>query len=260
MFEFKDIPAKPPRSLKLLPGLNCSSMLDKSDLFSMAFICLIILVIPISMLLTIQKSSRLPFINMTKADGIVREMIADSDCNKKKLIIHYQFKTMGNRTHYGEYTVSNTSVYSSLNVGDSLPIIYNPKDPGFNGIEGELGKNEPSFFPFISILFIIVLIITAVQMPNIMQFLKARSIFKKGIITNGRIVFVSRKKLLGNNKGLSNQIVSYRFETLDGKTIDAKMPTDNDWLTSKLEIGSSVTVVYIEGKPKKSIILDFYYG
>lgn len=261
MFDFKDIPERPPRSFSLLPGLKYSTILDKSMIFPIILIALIIGIFPIVMFLSIDKNFRLPFVHMEKADGNVTEIVDNSKCDRQSVSIHYQFLTNENRTYYGKYFSCKGNLYSSLRVGDSLPIVYDPKDPSFNGIEGELGKNDPPLFIFIFFPLIFLLVFAPMIMPNIKQIKDARSIFKKGLITKGEIIFIRRKKHTNmfNFKFLTSMEIFFRFGTANGDTLESKVTNDNDWLANKLEIGSSVTVAYMEKKPQKNIILDFYY-
>lgn len=99
-------------------------------------------------------------------------------------------------------------------------------------------------------------------MPNIKQIKAARSIFKNGLIANGEIIFIRRKKptnIFNATKFLTNMEIFFRFSTKNGEKLESKITTDNDWLSSKLEIGSPVTVAYMEKRPQKNIILEFYY-
>lgn len=261
MFDFKDMPERPPRSISLLAGLKYSAIFDKSMIFPIIFIALIIGIFPVVMLLSIEKSFRLPFVHMEKADGSVTEIVDNSKCDRRSISIHYQFLTNQNYTYYGKYVSCQGNLYSSLKVGGSLPIVYDPKDPSFNGIDGELGKNDPPLFMFIFFPLIFLLIFTPLVIPNIKQIKDARSIFKKGVIAKGEIIFIRRKRPTNmfNLKLLTNMEVFFRFSTVNGETLESKVTTDNDWLSNKLEIGSSVTVAYMEKKPKKNIVLDFYY-
>ncbi len=140
MFDFKDIPHRPPRSVSLLSGLKYSAILDKSVIFPIILIALMVVIFPVVMFLTMEKSFRLPFLQMEKADGSVTEVIDNSKSDRQSISIHYQFVTNENRTFYGKYVSCQDNLYSSLKVGDSIPIEYDPNDPSFNGVEGEIGK------------------------------------------------------------------------------------------------------------------------
>jgi hypothetical protein len=261
LFEFKDIPERPPRSVALLPGLKYTSILDKSTLFPIIFIILLVAILPIMMVLTLERDFRSPFVEMARAEGSVRGVIDNSKCDRQSVAIQYQFITNDHRTYYGKYVTCRDTLYASLKSGDSVPIVYDPKDPSYNGIEGELGKNDPPILIFFIFPLFFLLIFAPMLAPNIKQIKNARTIFKKGIITRGKIVFIGQKKPASsfNFKGFTNMEVFYSFNTLDGKTIEAKVSTDNRWLANKLELGSIITVSYMERRPKKSIILDFYY-
>ena len=146
MFEFKDIPEAPPRSISLLSGLKYFGIFDKSAIVSIIFLGLMVGIFPRVMFLTMEKSFRLPFVQMEKADGSVSKIVDDSKCDRQSLSIHYQFFTNDDRTYYGKYVSCRDNLYSTLKVGDRIPVVYDPKDPSFNGIEGEIGKNDPPFF------------------------------------------------------------------------------------------------------------------
>ncbi len=261
MFDFKDIPERPPRSISLLSGLKFSEILDKSTIFPFIIIVLIVGIFPIAMLLSIDGGLSARFIPMEKAEGRITEIVDNSICDKQSDSIHYQFLTNDNRTYYGNYASCQGNIYSSLKVGDSLPIVYDPEEPSFNGIEGELGKNVPPLFIFILFPLIFLLAFAPMVMPNIKQIIEARSVFKKGVITKGEIIFIRRKRFTNifNFKFLTNMEVYFRFSTVNGETVESKITTDNDWLSNKLETGSPVTVAYMEKKPRNNMILEFYY-
>jgi len=259
LFEFKSIPEKPPRPISFLPGLKYSAIFDKSIIFQIIFIGLLIGIFPAALLLSAEKSFRLPFLEMEKAEGKVIEVMDNSKCNKSSISIHYQFITKAGRTYYGKYVSYQGNLYSMLKVGDILPIVYDLNDPGFNGIESEIGKGAPPFFVVIFLIFFI-LIFVLIFPYKIKQFHDARSISKKGFITKGEIVFIRREKIVYPRNSVSGDLeVFYRFHTVAGELIEAKQETDNIWLVNKLDTGSPVTISYLENKPQKSIILDFYY-
>lgn len=262
MFDFKDIPEKPPRSVSLLPGLKYSIVLNKPMIFSIIFFVLMIGIFPVIMILSVEEGFLLPFIHMEKTEGSITKIIDNSKCDRESISIHYRFLTNQNRIYYGEYIFYRSNLYSSLKIGDNLPVIYNPRDPSFNGIEGEMGKDSSPILIFILFLLIFLFIFSSVLMPNIKQIKAARSVFKNGIITKGEIIFIRRKKptnIFDATKRLANMEVFFLFCTENGERLESKITTDNDWLSNKLEIGSSVSVVYMERKPQKNIILEFYY-
>ncbi|MES9816526.1 MAG: DUF3592 domain-containing protein [Candidatus Thiodiazotropha sp.] len=261
MFDFSVIPNRPPRSVSLLLGLKLSEILDYKTVFFVVLFVLIMGLFPVTMILAMDKEARLPFIEMEKVQGSVIELVDNSQCDNPSTNLRYKFKTAIGHSYYGDYLTCENSMYSSLGVGDNLPIIYDPKKPSFNGIEGELGKKQPPFVIFMVFPLIFLLIIFPMFLPNLKQVITARSIFKKGQITKGEILFVGRKKLstVINFKGVASLEIFYSYETNKGDRVESKVNTDNDWLANKLAVGSPVTVVYIESKPKRSIILDFYY-
>ncbi len=261
MFDFKDIPPRPPRSPSLLSGLNYSAILDKSFIGLMIFLLLLMGLFLVAMIFTADKDLRLPFIKMEKAGGMVIEIVDNTKCNKSSVAIHYQFTTESKRTYYGDYVACRDDLYSSLSIGDSIPIVYDPGDPSFNGIEGVMGRNNPPLFMILLLPLFFMLLFIPMFLPNIKQVIVARSIFKKGLITSGEILFIGRKKHAAyyNFKGLGGLEVFYRFQIRSGETIECKVTMDNDWLANKLDIGHPVTVCYIEGKPERSFILDFFY-
>ena len=262
MFNLKDFPENPPRAVSLLSGLNYSIVLNKSMIFSVISFALIIGIFLTIMILSAQEGFLLPFIHMEKVEGSIIEVIDNSKCDRQSISIHYRFLTNQNRTYYGEDIFYRSNLYSSLKVGDSLPILYDPTDPSFNGIEGEIGKDSSPIWIFIIILLIFLSMFASILMPNIKQVKAARSVFKNGLIANGEIIFIRRKKptnIFNTTKFLTNMEIFFRFSTKNGEKLESKITTDNDWLSSKLEIGSSVTVAYMEKRPQKNIILEFYY-
>ncbi len=260
MFNLDEIPKTPPRSISLLPGLKYSSFFDKWSFLPLILIVLFVSVFPI-MILVLEKETRLPFIDMDNSEGIVDDIIDTSECNKGVKVLHYSFISHENRTYYGKYELCSSSKYSSVKVGDSIPIIYDPDDPTFNGIEGELGDNGAPLIIFLIFPLFIILFLAPMLLPSLRQINKARSIFKRGIIVNGEIIFVKRNKNMNafNVKSFSNMEVFYRFNSSDDLPVEGKMNTDNDWLMNKLDIGSSIKVAYLKDKPNKSIILQCYY-
>jgi hypothetical protein len=261
LFDFNEISKNPPRSISLLSGLKLSGALDNTTVLFVLLFAIIIGLFPVAMIFSMDKEIRLPFIEMEKAEGKVIELLDNSRCDKPSTTIHYEFKTSNDRSYYGDYLACNKNLYSSLSVGDNLPIIFDPKDPSFNGIEGELGKNQPPVIIFMLFPLMFLLIFFPMFLPSIKQIIAARSIFKKGQITTGEIVFIGRKKFSSaiNFKGITSLEIFYSYKTNKGERVESKISTDNDWLACKLEVGSPVTVAYMQSKPKRSIILDFYY-
>jgi hypothetical protein len=261
LFDFDDISMEPPRSVSLLSGLKLSEVFNKTTVIFIILLVLLMGFIPVTMIFTMEKEARLPFIEMQKAEGKVIKLLDNSQCDKPSMSVYYEFKTNNGRSYYGDYKPCNRNLYSSLIVGNSVPIIYDPKDPSFNGIEGELGKGQPPTVIFILFPLMFLLMFFPMFLPSLKQIISARSIFKKGQITEGEIVFIGRKKMPAaiSFKGIASLEVYYSYKTIKGEKIESKIYTDNDWLACKLGVGSPVTIVYMERKPKKSFVLDFYY-
>jgi hypothetical protein len=253
LFDFSEFQKDPPRQIPLLQGLKYSTII-KGDLIPFIIFILIVCIIPVFMILS-KKESRLPFIDMAKIDGLVTKVSVINN-QDKDILINYSFNILNNRTYYGKSKIKADSEYSSLNVGGYLPIVFDPKDPVFNGIEGVMGKDNPlkiiMIFPLIGSMIVLFLIYPLFHIK------KSRSIFKKGIITNGEIVYI--KDIPDNlNKGLTGMYVYFRFKCLDGSSIESNFQSKNYWLLNQFKIGSPITVAYLEKKPKKNIILDCFY-
>lgn len=261
MIDFKHIPASPPRPVSQLPGLKYSASFDKRGLFFVGSIVLVFCLFPVLIFFSGDKAMRLSFIEMKSASAEITQLKQSSKCDRESHSIHYRFMAQNGRMYYGSYTMCTDSPYSDLIVGDSIPVSYDPDDPSFNGIEGELGKNKPPFFIFAFFPLMAMMFFVPSLFPNLKQVRKARSIFRKGHISQGEIVFVKRRKSVTpfEFKSSPGMEVFYQFTDDKGNRIESHMSMDNDWLVNRWAIGSGITVSYIKGKPQKSIILDGFY-
>ena len=255
----RGIPPTPPRPLSLLPGLSYRSVIGKSFIFPILFFALCFLMI-LLMIFSVDKEARLPFIDMEQAAAQVIHVSESSKCNSNSKELHYSFHTSEGRTYYGETTVCEGSVYFNIEKGDMIPIVYDPDQPSFNGIEGIIGRNQPPIAIFFMFPFLFLLIFLPLFWPDIKQHNNARKIFKKGIIAKGKVVFIKRK---GGTSffyfwPFTKFQIFYRYRSQDGSLVESSVISDNDWIVNKLDFGSTVQIAFLETKPKKSIILDCY--
>jgi hypothetical protein len=255
----RDIPRTPPRPISLLPGLSYRAMADKSVAFPVSLFALFFLIVPL-MTFLVDKRARLAFIDMKQADAEIIDLIGPSECDRNRKELHYAFRTAGGRSYYGEASVCKGSVYFNIQKGDSIPIIFDPHEPSFNGIEGILGRDEPPLLIFIVFPVFFLLILVPFFWPSIRQHHKSRNIFGKGIITEGAIVFVKRKggSSFFHFAPFTKFQIFYKYRLENGSLIESNMLSDNDWIVNRLDVGSAVHVAYIETKPRDSVILDFY--
>jgi len=244
----------------LLPGLKYISILSKQAAIPLIFVFFFTSIFPV-MIISADKNSRMFFHKMSRAEAKIMAVSQTDECGHYRKEMHYTFKTDDRKTYYGKWASTKDSPYWHTKDGDTVPVIYDPSDPSFNGIDGELGKNSPPFIiVFIFPLFFI-LICSGAFTPVLCRLKSARKIFKIGRVTKGRVVFVKRRGLSSFPyfPTPSTLQLFFEFQKENGETVEASMVTDNDWFLSKLETGDPVTVAYISGKPKNSIVVDCFF-
>lgn len=171
--------------------------------------------------------------------------------------IQYVFRVPGGSTYYGSAFVSEISRYKGLKTGAPLPISYDPKDPTFNGLAGEFGKNDfPVALLFVFPLFAVVFTFPMFLIP-VRPLFPMRRVYRRGLLTTGKIVFVTPGTPPSPYQLQAGRaFVSYTFQNESGETIRGRQSCDNQWLLNKLDPGSEITVVYLPRGRHKSLFLE----
>src|SRR5262245_31765255 len=155
MFEeqLSTLPANPPRSPALLPGLRIASVLLKAGLaIPLAFVVMAIL-FPL-LIFAKDPAVRLARGTTQIGDGRVIAVTANG-CGGRGHEITYAFSPSNKAEYRATTSLCPGSPYYDLNSGDRLPVIYLASDPAVNAIAGAAGTNAPPFLIFLVFPFFV---------------------------------------------------------------------------------------------------------
>lgn len=252
------IPRRPPRQVSDLPGLKWTSISSRTGLaFPIAlviFFCLFPLIVLYS-----EPSARLAYGHTEVADGRVVS-VAASGCHGDGQSVTYAFTSRNTVEYRGTASVCSGSPYSDLAPGQAIPIKYLVADPSNNAIAGVMEGNQPPLaffflFPFMALLFI-----GPLFLPQVRELARARRIFRKGEIVQGKVVFVKRRSASSwpgwPGTSSTDIFVSYRLPS--GATAEAKAWCNNDWLLNNLPPGAEVNIAVMAEKPKEAVLIEAF--
>ena len=262
------VPDMAPREPRQLCGLTVWQIL-KPWLFIAVFFISLLALIPV-LTIVLDKDFQAQRRVLTPTAGVVLQAekqpqlaASNSPASIGTTLLKFSFRARQGVTFYGSQVVQNNTPFALLKKGAPLPIVYDSQEPSFNGVDGVLGRND---FPIVLLfalplvgLFYALMFGWPFFIP-LRQTMRARSIYKQGELTVGRVDFVKKKGAVFGAYTLPNQSteVLYHFDDTDGKTHRSRQKCDNDWLLQKLDVGSQLQIVYLAQKPERCIFLEAF--
>lgn len=256
--ELAKVPTQPPRSLTLLPGLRVRSVFSGISLSGPLTIISFFSLFPLLILFS-GPEGRLAFGNTGLAQGRVIKVSNSDSPSQTRRVLTYAFTPPGNRGEYrSTSSVDQSSVYFSINAGNSVPIKYLISDPAISVIAGDR-NSEPPYFLFLFFPFFGLLIFAPVFAPVFRELLRARRIVKNGFITQGSIVFV-RRRIRGWPvwPDLAAFDVTVSYQTPSGVSAEAKAWCNNEWLVHNLPPDCTVHIAIIPSRPGRGALLEAF--
>jgi hypothetical protein len=152
------------------------------------------------------------------------------------------------------------SLYYSVNAGDAIEVRYLESDPTVNVLpsEGMNGAPPVALFFFMPVFFFA--IFGSMFWPPIGEVLRARRVFKRGRLANGKVVFVKRRATpiwpgISNNGAAE---VFIEFQTSSQEKREGVAACRNEWLINQLKPGERVHVAYLNDKAGSVALLEAY--
>jgi hypothetical protein len=126
--------------------------------------------------------------------------------------------------------------------------------------QGPSRHGGPPAAIFLTFPLFVITLFAPIFLPQIRALMRARRLFRKGILTTGRVVFV-KKRNIGTWPGwpgssLSDIYITYQHPRHD--RIECVAACTNDWLTSQLSPGSTVHIAVDLDEPTRATLLEAY--
>jgi hypothetical protein len=255
------IPALPPRSGSL-PGMRIGADLPRGALLLFAVFILFFAILPLSILGS-EPGLRLRMGPSLERQGTVREVSDVPGCrNSGARRIIYTFQTDPGHELRGADNLCEESPYYSVRVSDAIMIRYLARDPSVNAVATPHADEPPIavfIFPFFFPL-VMLAVFSSLYLPQLRETWRARRLYKSGILTQGRVVFVKKRQnafFRGWNTWQNNYADVYvACQRPDGQTAEIITWSSNDWLLHQLAPGATVHVLHARNQSGRGVLLE----
>jgi hypothetical protein len=254
--ELSAIPANPPRT-GLLPGMHLSAAIPRYTLILLLAFVLFFAVLPLSIMSTDPKA-KLSFGPSAISEGRVLSVADVPDCRGSAARrIVYSFLSQSGNEFRGSAVVCQESAYYPAQAGDKIAIRYLTRDPAVNAVVGT-DDNEPPVFVFMIFPLFFLLAFSPLYAPQLREVMRARRLYKKGTVVQGKIVFVKRRNAATwpGWPGSSTANVYVAYELPNGGRAETVVWCANDWLINQLSPGTAVHVLLSPGNPARGALLE----
>jgi len=257
--ELASIRTQPPRT-GVLPGMRLRSAVPRSTLILLIAFIALFAVFPLSIIST-DPMMRLNIGPSRDARGQVLSVTPVSACGSS--VAHrilYTFSAGSGSTFRGTTTVCEQSPYSSVQAGDSVDIRYLDRDPSVNTIAGANPDNAPplAFFMIFPLFFLLVL--SPLYFPQIREVIRARRLYKTGLLAQGKVVFV-KKRNAGTWPGFPGNSMADVYVAHDlpqGGRRETIVWCSNDWLLHQLSPGTTVHILLPADSSARGALLEAF--
>jgi len=190
----------------------------------------------------------------------VLHVAKEGSCKGSCADVTYGFSPLGGPEYRATRSVCPRSAYFTVRPGEPIPVKYLVSDPSVNAVAGETGTN-PGFyagfllFPVFAIVFFVPLFL-----PQLRRVLRDRSLFRKGRIARGTVLFVKQSAgwTWPGWPGSSASEVFIQYQLPSGAPAEAIASCQSDWLLRQLAPGISVHIAYLPSQPSRAVLLDAY--
>lgn len=257
--ELASVRAQPPRS-GVLPGMRLRGAVPRSTLILLlAFVGLFTL-FPLSIIST-DPTMRLHLGPSREAKGRVLSVSPASACGSSDAHrVLYTFSGTSANDFRGATTVCDQSPYNSLRIGDEVAIRYLARDPTINEIAGANPDTDPplAFFAIFPLFF--VLVFSPLYFPQIREVVRARRLYKTGLLAQGRVVFV-KKQNARSWPGFPGSTAGEVYVVHDlpgGGRGETVAWCSNDWLLHQLSPGATVHILLPRDSSTRGVLLEAF--
>jgi hypothetical protein len=257
--EFATIPAHPPR-MGVLPGMRLRAAIPRSTLILLIAFVVFFAAFPLS-IMSADPKAKLGFGPSRTAEGRVLSVTDVSGCRGSTAHrIVYAFAAESGNEFRGADVVCEESPYNSAQVGDKIEIRYLARDPAVNAVIGINSGNEPPIFLFMIFPLFFLLVLSPLYFPQLREVLRARRLYKTGILAQGKVVFV-KKRSAGTWPGWpgsSTADVYVAHQLPNGGRAETIVGCTNDWLVNQLSPGATVRIFLPPDKSARGALVEAF--
>jgi hypothetical protein len=257
--EFATIPAHPPRK-GVLPGMRLTAAIPRSTLILLIAFVVFFAAFPLS-IMRVDPKAKLGFGPSRTAEGRVLSVTNVSGCRGSSAHrIVYVFATESRNEFRGGDVVCEESPYHSAQVGDKIEIRYLARDPAVNAVIGMNSGNEPPIFLFMIFPLFFLLVLSPLYLPQLREVLRARRLYKTGILAQGKVVFVKKRSagIWPGWPGSSTADVYVAHQSPNGGRSEIVVGCANDWLINQLSPGATVHIFLPPDKSARGALVEAF--
>jgi hypothetical protein len=252
------VPAHPPRS-GVLPGMRLRAAVPRSAAIILLGFVFLFGSFPFLMVSS-DPRQRLQLSGLT-TEGHVVSLVdaASSGCRGSARRLVYEFKAQSGGAFRGAVVQCEDSPYYSAKAGDSIEILYLRDNPGLNSI-ASVDPSEPPLLLFTVFPVFFLLLFSPLFLPQLREVLRARRLYKTGLLVRGQVVFV-KKRSFGVWPGwpVSGSFDVYvSQESPGGGRVEIVAWCTNDWLVNRLAPGATVHVLCPPNPSARGALLEAF--
>ena len=256
--QLANVPKQPPRT-GVLPGMRFGAAIPRATLILVLAFILMFATLPLSIINSDPKA-KLSLGPSTSTEGRVLSATEVSGCRgSASRRIVYAFSAQSGSEFRGGVVVCEESSYYSAQAGDKIAIRYLSRDPAVNAVAG-MDDNEPPVFFFLIFPFFFLAVFAPLYLPQLREVMRARRLYKKGTLVQGKVVFVRRRSsgTWPGWPGSSTSDVYVSYQSPSGAAAETVAWCANDWLINQLSPGSTVHVLLPPDKSSRGALLEAY--
>jgi hypothetical protein len=256
--ELAGIPAHPPRT-GVLPGMRLRGAIPRSTLIVLIALVVFFAAMPLSIMNSDPKAKLSMGPSSTAAGRIVSVTDVSGCRGSASRRIVYAFSPDPGNEFRGAGTVCEESPYYSAQTNDRIEVRYLRRDPAVNAIAGD-SANEPPVFIFMLFPLLFLLLLSPLFLPQLREVMRARRLYHKGLLTQGKVVFVKMRSAgtWPGWPGSSSADVYVAYQSPSGGRVETVAWCTNDWLLNQLSPGATVHILLPAEKAARGALLEAF--
>jgi hypothetical protein len=257
--ELAAIPSDPPRT-GVLPGMRLGSAVPRSTLLVLLMFAVFFAFFPLAIMSSDPKM-KLSLGPSQTTQGRVVALSQVSGCRgsgARRVV--YTFASRSGSEFRGAAIVCEDSPYYSAQDGDRIEIRYLTRDPTLNAIAGTDSGNEPPLALFAIFPLFFVLALSPLYLPQLREVLRARRLYRSGVLASGKVVFVKRRNFgtWPGWPGTTSADVYVAYQRSSGGRAEAIVSCANDWLLNQLSPGAAVHILVPADRSGRGVLLEAF--
>jgi hypothetical protein len=256
--ELAAVATHPPR-IGVLPGMHFRYAVPASTRIMLIAFVIFFGAFPLSIMSTDPKA-KLEFGPSRTSEGHVVSTTDSSGCRDSRgRRIVYSFLADGGQEFRGTSMPCEDSPYHSAQVGDKIEIRYLVRDPAVNDVAGS-ESNQPPIFVFAFFPMFFLLFLSPLYLPQIREVMRARRLYKKGTLADGRVIFVKKRggATWPGWPGSGSADVYVAYQIPGGGRAESVAWCSNDWLVNQLSPGTPVRILLSGKKSQRGVLLEAF--